>query len=248
MKCHSRISWGTVGESRFLHCQKKRFRAQRVACRNEYSSSHRRTWRSQRIAHSPQLPQRWFSLARFRYLSASWAVTQNTPKIRDMMKLWTDVKCTDVTLQCREKTFRALKLMLGAASPVFEDMFQEGTKEYQDSDVKTWTATCSTSSRCSWVTCTPIKWTNWMKCTSVNVQSLKEICVQHMATKISVVNALDVLVLAERHGAQCIPSNQPNPRPCDSSAKPFRMCMTPMPGSNSPKIINQISLTSSFHV
>jgi BTB/POZ domain len=43
----------------------------------------------------------------------------------------------DVTLQCQGKKFKAHKLILAAASPVFGAMFKEGTKENGDNSVNT---------------------------------------------------------------------------------------------------------------
>ena len=42
---------------------------------------------------------------------------------------------TDVTLKVKDDEFKTHKVVLAAASPVFEAMFKEGTKEHEDNYV-----------------------------------------------------------------------------------------------------------------
>jgi BTB/POZ domain len=76
-------------------------------------------------------------------------------------KLWTDHSLTDVTFIVKDKEFKSHKIVLAAASPVFEAMFQEDTKENKTTtSLKTSKVKCL---QCSFVTFTPAKWTHWME-------------------------------------------------------------------------------------
>jgi len=120
---------------------------------------------------------------------------------------------TDVTLQCQGKEFKAHKLILAAASPVFEAMFQEGTKEHEDnyvniedidSDIFDVFLRFLYSGQVDQLAeiCLDLL----VAADKYDVQPLREICIQHMATNISVDNAVEVLALAERHSVEPIKS------------------------------------------
>ena len=138
---------------------------------------------------------------------------------KKITKLWSDQTLTDVALQCQGKEFKAHKLILAAASPVFEAMFKEDATEHED----------ASSSLYNCVNIEDIDsdvfelflrylYTGQVdqldeKLTDIfpvadkyDVQPLREICIQHMAKNISVDNAVDVLLLAERHSVESIKS------------------------------------------
>ena len=52
-----------------------------------------------------------------------------------MVKMLTNQTLADVTLKVEDNEFKAHKLILAAASPVFEAMFKDGTKEHRDNYV-----------------------------------------------------------------------------------------------------------------
>ena len=89
---------------------------------------------------------------------------ENSERVpKKITKLWKDQTLTDVTLECQGKEFKAHKLILAAASPVFEAMFKEGTKEHLDSFViiedicLVLSISTAKSSNCSCVTGTRVK-------------------------------------------------------------------------------------------
>ena len=118
---------------------------------------------------------------------------------------------TDVTLNVQNKEFKAHKVVLAAASPVFKAMFKEGTKEHRDNyvvirDIKKdvfevflrylYTGQVDKlDEKCLDLLVTADKY---------DVQPLKEICAQHMAKNISVDNAVDILALAHRHSIDSV--------------------------------------------
>ena len=53
----------------------------------------------------------------------------------EMAKMLTDQTLMDATLNVKDKEFKAHKVVLAAASPVFKSMFKEGTKEHEDNYV-----------------------------------------------------------------------------------------------------------------
>ena len=136
---------------------------------------------------------------------------------KKITKLWSDQTLTDITLQCQGKKFEAHKLILAASSPVFEVMFKEDATEHED----------ASSSLYNCVNIEDIDsdvfelflrylYTGQVdqldeKLTDIfpvadkyDVQPLREICIQHMAEKISVDNAVDILSLAGRYDVENI--------------------------------------------
>ena len=120
-----------------------------------------------------------------------------------MAKMLTNQTLTDVTLHVKDKEFKAHKVVLAAASPVFEAMFKEGTKEHEDnyvniedidSDVFDVFLRFIYSGQVDHLDemCLDLL----VAADKYDVQPLKEICVQHMTKNISVENAVDVLALA----------------------------------------------------
>ena len=130
-----------------------------------------------------------------------------------MTKMLTDQTLMDVTLQVKDKEFKAHKIVLAAASPVFEAMFKEGTKEREDNFVKVEDIDSDVfevflrylysgqvdqlDEMVSGLLAVADKY---------DVQPLREICMRHMAKNISVDNAVDVLALAHRHSIDSIKS------------------------------------------
>ena len=130
---------------------------------------------------------------------------------KKITKLWSDQTLTDVVLQCQGKEFKAHKLILAAASPVFEAMFQEGTKEHEDnyvniedmdSDVFEVFLRYLYSGQ---VDKLEEMFTVLLAAADkYDVQPLREICIQHMPKNISVDNAVNMLVLADRYNVEPI--------------------------------------------
>ena len=124
-------------------------------------------------------------------------------------KFLTDQALTDVTLECEGKKFEAHKLILAAASPVFKAMFKEGTKEHRDnyvniqdidSDVFDVFLRFLYSGQVDQLD--EMFLDLFTAADKYDVQPLREICIRHMASNISVDNALGVLALAERHSIE----------------------------------------------
>jgi len=124
---------------------------------------------------------------------------------KNITNFLTNQTLTDVTL-CQGKEFKAHKLILAAASPVFKAMFKEGTKEHQENYVNIQdidSAIFEVFLRYLYTgqvdkldgMCLDL----FAPADKYDVQPLREICIRHMATNISVDNAVNVLILAERH-------------------------------------------------
>ena len=132
---------------------------------------------------------------------------------KKITKLWSDQTLTDVALQCQGKEFKAHKLILAAASPVFEAMFKKDTKEHLDSCVN-----IEDMDSDVFEVFLHFIYTNQVDeldemyldllavADKYDVQPLREICIQHMAKNISLDNAVEVLALAERHSIESIKS------------------------------------------
>ena len=132
---------------------------------------------------------------------------------KKITKLWSDQTLTDVVLQCQGKEFKAHKLILAAASPVFEAMFKKDTKEHLDSCVN-----IEDMDSDVFEVFLHFIYTNQVDeldemyldllavADKYDVQPLREICIQHMAKNISLDNAVEVLALAERHSIESIKS------------------------------------------
>ena len=132
---------------------------------------------------------------------------------KKMTKLWTNQAFTDVTLECQGKELKAHKLILAAASPVFEAMFKEGTKEQLnscviiediDSDIFEVFLRYLYSGEVDQLAEMYLEL--FAAADKYDVQSLRKTCIQHMAKNISVDNTLDVLALAERHSIEPLKS------------------------------------------
>jgi BTB/POZ domain len=121
----------------------------------------------------------------------------------------TNQTLTDVTFECQGKKLRAHKVILAAASPVFEAMFKEGTKELEEnyviiqdieSDVFEVFLRFLYSGNVDQL---DEMFTDLFPVADkYDVQPLRKICIRHMADNISVENAVEVLALAERHSIE----------------------------------------------
>ena len=125
----------------------------------------------------------------------------------------TNQTLADVTLQCQGKKFKAHKVILAAASPVFGAMFKEGTKEHEEniviiedieSDVFELFLRYLYSGEVNQLDEKHLDL--FAAADKYDVQPLREICIRHMSTNISVDNAVDILALAERHSIEPIKS------------------------------------------
>jgi len=128
-----------------------------------------------------------------------------------VVKMLTNQVLTDVTLKVKDKEFKAHKVVLAAASPVFEAMFKEVTNEHQDNFVNIQDIDSDIfevflrflysgqvdqlDEMCLDLLVTADKY---------DVQPLKELCARHMAKNISVDNAVDMLALADRYNVELI--------------------------------------------
>jgi hypothetical protein len=128
------------------------------------------------------------------------------PISNTMINFLTHQTLADVTLQCQGKNFKAHKVILAAASPVFGAMFKEGTKEHEEnnviiedieSDVFQLFLRYLYSGEVDQLD--EMYLDLFAAADKYDVQPLREICIRHMAENISVDNAEDILALAERH-------------------------------------------------
>jgi BTB/POZ domain len=128
------------------------------------------------------------------------------PISNTMINFLTNQTLADVTLQCQEKNFKAHKVILAAASPVFGAMFKEGTKEHEEnnviiedieSDVFELFLRYLYSGEVGQLK--EMHLDLFAAADKYDVQPLREICIRHMSTNISHRNAGDVLALAELH-------------------------------------------------
>ena len=131
----------------------------------------------------------------------------------EITNLWIDKIFTDVTLECQGKKFEAHKLILAAASPVFKAMFKKGIKEHRDNYVNIKDIDSNVfevflrflySGKVDKLDgmCLDL----FAAADMYDVQSLRIICIQHMAKNISVDNAVDMLALADRHSVESVKS------------------------------------------
>ena len=81
----------------------------------------------------------------------------------EMAKMLTDQTLMDATLNVKDKEFKAHKVVLAAASPVFKSMFKEGTKEHEDNYVNIEDIDSDVFDVFLRYLYSG-KWTNWMKC------------------------------------------------------------------------------------
>jgi hypothetical protein len=126
-----------------------------------------------------------------------------------VVKMLTNQFLTDVTLKVKDKEFKAHKVVLAAASPVFEAMFKEGTKEREDnyvniedmdSDVFEVFLRYLYSGQ---VDKLAEMFTDlFTAADKYDVQLLREICMQQMVKNISVDNAVEMLALADRYDVE----------------------------------------------
>ena len=135
------------------------------------------------------------------------------PISNTIINFLTNQTFADVTLQCQGKNFKAHKVILAAASPVFGAMFKEGTKEHEEniviiedleSDVFELFLRYLYSGEVNQLDEKHLDL--FAAADKYDVQPLREICIRHMATNISVDNAVDILALAERHSIEPIKS------------------------------------------
>jgi len=131
-----------------------------------------------------------------------------------MAKMLANQTLTDVTLKVKDKEFKAHKVVLAAASPVFEAMFKEGTKEHQDnyvniedieSDIFEVFLRYLYSGEVE-LTGNDMVYNLSAVADKYDVEPLREVCVQHMAKNISVENVVDVMTLAQRFSFDSIKS------------------------------------------
>jgi BTB/POZ domain len=147
----------------------------------------------------------------------------NSSNIRDLKpqpnlnssvtKLLTNNSLTDVTLKVQGKELKAHKVILAAMSPVFEAMLKEGTREHQDSKVNIEDIKSDVFEVfLRFLYSGQVEQLDEMfmdllaAADKYDVQPLKEICVRHMAENISVDNAIELLILAERHSVESLKS------------------------------------------
>jgi speckle-type POZ protein len=130
-----------------------------------------------------------------------------------MTKMLTDQTLTDVTLKVKDKEFKAHKVVLAAASPVFEAMFKEGTREHESNFVKIEDIDSDVFKVfLRYLYSGQVHQLDEMvsdllaAADKYDVQPLREICIQHMAKNISADNAVDMLALAHRHSIDSIKS------------------------------------------
>jgi BTB/POZ domain len=131
------------------------------------------------------------------------------PTGNTIINFLTNQNLTDVTFECQGKKLKAHKLILAAASPVFEAMFKEGTKEHHDnyvniedidSDVFEVFLRFLYSGQVDQLD--EMCFDLFTAADKYDVQPLRNICIQHMSDNISVDNAVEVLALAERHSIE----------------------------------------------
>jgi len=118
---------------------------------------------------------------------------------------------TDVTLKVKDKEFKAHKLILAAASPVFDAMFKEGTREHQESCVNILDIDSDVFDVfLRYLYSGQVDQLDEMvsdllaAADKYDVQSLREICFHHMVKNISVDTAVDMLALADRYNVETI--------------------------------------------
>jgi speckle-type POZ protein len=128
-----------------------------------------------------------------------------------MTKMLTNQFLTDVTLKVKDKEFKAHKLILAAASPVFEAMFKEGTKEHQDNYVNIEDIESDVFEVfLRYLYSGQVEHLDEMvsdllaAADKYDVQPLKERCIHHMVKNISVDNAVNMLILADRYNVEPI--------------------------------------------
>ena len=128
-----------------------------------------------------------------------------------MAKMLTNQILTDVILNVKDKEFKAHKVVLAAASPVFEAMFKEGTKEHRDNYVNIEDIDGDVFDVfIRFIYSGQVDHLDEMisdllaAADKYDVQPLREICMRHMAKNISVENAVDVLALAGRYDVEPI--------------------------------------------
>jgi hypothetical protein len=121
----------------------------------------------------------------------------------------TNQTLTDVTLQCQGKNFKAHKLILAAASPVFQAMFKEATTENGENNVNIQDINSNVFEVfLRYLYSDQVDQLDEMylelfaAADKYDVQPLRDICIRHMATNISVDNGVEVLALAERHSIE----------------------------------------------
>jgi BTB/POZ domain len=128
-----------------------------------------------------------------------------------MTKMLADQTLTDVTLKVKDKEFKAHKVILAAASPVFKAMFKEGTKEHEDSCVNIQDMDSDVfevflrflySGQVDQLD--EMISELFVAADKYDVQPLREICIHHMAKNISMDNAVNMLILADRYGLEPI--------------------------------------------
>ena len=131
-----------------------------------------------------------------------------------MTKMLANQTLTDVTLKVKDEEFKAHKVVLVAASPVFEAMFKEGTKEHAesfvniediDSDIFELFLRYLYSGEVE-LTGNDVVYDLLAVADKYDVEPLMEVCVQHMTKNTSVENVVDVMTLAHRHSFDSIKS------------------------------------------
>ena len=146
-------------------------------------------------------------------VSHSKFIVKCHPISNTIINFLTNQTFADVTLQCQGTNFKAHKVILAAASPVFGAMFKEGTKEHEEnnviiedieSDVFEMFLRYLYSGEVNQLDEKHLDL--FAAADKYDVQPLREICIRHMATNISVDNAVDILALAERHSIEPIKS------------------------------------------
>lgn len=116
---------------------------------------------------------------------------------------------TDVTLNIKGKELQAHKAILTTMSPVFEIMFNEGYTEHRDNYIKIEDVDSDVfeeflrflySGQVEHLD--EVCFDLFAAADKYEVQPLREICIQHIGTIITVDNAVDILVFADGYGVE----------------------------------------------
>jgi len=127
--------------------------------------------------------------------------------MNSLLNLLANNSLTDVILNIKGKELEAHKVILTTMSPVFEIMFNEGYTEHRDSYVKVEDIDSDVfeeflrflySGQVEHLD--EMSFELYAAADKYDVQSLREICIEHIGKIIVVDNAVDILALADHYG------------------------------------------------